>query len=868
MTSATRWAGAFWAVCLTSHAAAQPPSEPPSPDAVEPPQLLGELDPGTPDEPVTDAVTVTAAVTITAEGIVTDVAIVESGGEELDARLRRALEVARFRPAMRGGEAFAVRVRYAYTFTPPPPPPAGVLVVEVRDPMDDAPVEGAAVRLGGEEGERAVTDAEGLAAFEGLSPGTVELRVTRAEGMSVESQEEILAGEETYVLLRVAGPAPEPGTLDEDDEEGLLEFGSTATVEAPPREVTRRTISQEEMLSVAGTRGDALRAIEVFPGVARPAFGSGELIIRGAAPEDSQVFLEGTPVPLLYHFGGLTSFFQGTLLDQINFYPGNFSTRYGRRVGGVVEVDVTDARPERVRGMVDLNLIDVSAVLEAPLGERGGMAVAARRSWLDTWFGAALGGADGISLTTAPVYYDYQAIATYRPSDRDRLRLMAYGSSDTLRLLFEEPDEEDPSFRGGLGTRTQFHFVDFRWERDWNSKLQQEIALSSGWTGIAFDVGENLAFDQTQTHVNLRSEWRWRAHDRLRITTGLDSFIAPFNIDYTGPLPGQEEGNPNSVGGGITPFAGQDDVRVDTGDLAFRPALYAAADLALDPLTVIAGARADDYGSVDRWTVDPRLTMLVDVHEDAQLKLGVGTFSQAPELNQSSRELGNPMLRPIRALHLTAGGQYDPDEGIRLGVEGFYKYLWDRVVGTPDGNEPIFTNDGIGRIYGLEVSARIRPDAFGGRFFGLLSYTLSRSERRDQATDESRLFAFDQPHIFSLSGTFRLPKNWEIGGTMRLVSGNPATRVRGGVYDPNSDTYSGIPGLINNTRDPLFHRLDLRVQKNWNFADERRVSVYLDIQNVYNQMNQEGLSFNFDFTQTAPVSGLPIIPSIGFRGEL
>ena len=42
---------------------------------------------------------------------------------------------------------------------------------------------------------------------------------------------------------------------------------------------------------------------------------------------------EGAPVYRLYHFGGLTSFVQPRLLDKIDLYPGNFSARFGRKMG-------------------------------------------------------------------------------------------------------------------------------------------------------------------------------------------------------------------------------------------------------------------------------------------------------------------------------------------------------------------------------------------------------------------------------------------------------------------------------------------------------------------------------------------------------
>ena len=121
-------------------------------------------------------------------------------------------------------------------------------------------------------------------------------------------------------------------------------------------------------------------------------------------------------------------------------------------------------------------------------------------------------------------------------------------------------------------------------------------------------------------------------------------------------------------------------------------------------------------------------------------------------------------------------------------------------------------------------------------------------------------------HIFTLTGLYRFPRNWELGGTIRLVSGNPTNTVQGSVLDLNTLDYSPITASLGQ-RNPLFHRLDIRIEKKWVF-DAWRLGLFLDIQNVYNQQNQEGLIYNYDFTQSVPITGLPIIPALGVRGEM
>ncbi|MGB0680622.1 MAG: TonB-dependent receptor plug domain-containing protein, partial [Polyangiales bacterium] len=322
----------------------------------------------------------------------------------------------------------------------------------------------------------------------------------------------------------------------------------------------------------------------------------------------------------------------------------------------------------------------------------------------------------------------------------------------------------------------------------------------------------------------------------------------------------QSEGEPN-----LEPLATQD-VRSDAlSATVYRPATYLEVDWqATRQWLWVFGTRLDYFSEINSWGIDPRVTSIYSLSEQTRLKAGVGSFTQAPEFQESADDsVGNPALEPLRALHTGLGIEHDLKAHITLGAEGFYKHIFNRVVRNVDGAEPNFINDGLGRIYGLELSGRVQPK---GRFFGFLSYTLSRSERNDR--DEGwRLFDFDQTHIFTASGTYRLGRGWELGSTVRLVSGNPDTPVVGSVYDGNADLFIPINGPINSTRNPLFHRLDVRIEKLWRFQTWK-LALYLDVQNAYNAQNREGVSYSFDYRESSDVTGLPIIPSLGIRGEL
>ena len=89
-----------------------------------------------------------------------------------------------------------------------------------------------------------------------------------------------------------------------------------------------------------------------------------------------------------------------------------------------------------------------------------------------------------------------------------------------------------------------------------------------------------------------------------------------------------------------------------------------------------------------------------------------------------------------------------------------------------------------------------------------------------------------------------------------------------GFYDENASTYLALMSQPpNNTRLPLFHALDLRVDKSWKYP-WGILGVYLDVLNVYNNGNVAGLSYDYNSTHSSFVNDLPILPSLGIRAEM
>jgi TonB family protein len=753
-------------------------------------------------ETPTQPIPVTLALTIDETGRVTDAVVLESGGPAFDQSALEAVRQFEFEPARRGATPLSAKIRYRYVF---PATPAA----------EPAP-----------------------------SPSQSPSPSTAASAPEPESGPE-------------KPPKLPPASLSPNQQ--AEEFSAVATVSAPAREPTRRTVSGEMLTEVPGTRGDAIRAIEVMPGVGRSSLNNGDPILRGAGQDESQTYLNGVPVPFLYHFGGLTSFFSSRYIERVDLYPGNFSTRYGRVSGGVIDVRTKDPRSDGFHAGVDLNLIDSSAFVSTSAGSRTSFAVAARRSNIDLVFSKFVP-KNTYSVVAAPLYYDYQALATYHADAHHTLRVIGYGARDSLQLFFSNPNDEDPSLSGKIGATIGFHRLQVELDDKISETATQSLSVTGGTLSFNQQIG-NYEQVISGEELHARGEWRVELLPEISATAGADFYGQFLSGRYNGPAPDQYEGNPSDN----DPSATRRTVSSVVPSLnVVRPGAY--LELGLRPerrVLLVPGVRLDYYAEIQRSSIDPRLSSRLEITPNFALKSGIGYYTQAPQYWQALAVVGNPQIEPYRALQASLGVEERVGARVKFGVEGFYKRLENRIIGTPGGVAPHFINDGDGRIYGAELSADYHPE--GGTFF-YLAYTLSRSERRD-GDGPYRLFDHDEPHVLAVTASRALGRGWLLGARFRLISGDPSTGVIGSTYDARTGLYVPQYGPVNGERDPTFQQLDVRVEKAWHISTGS-VSAYLDVLNVYNAKNPEGYRYSFDYTKKEAVSGLGLFPNLGLKGEL
>ena len=797
------------------------------------------------------------ALVIDATGAVTQATISESRGRPaLDAAAIHAVTRFEFEPAEIDGRPAAVEIAYRYTFVlrpaPPPAQPAEApvaLLGRVLERGTRSAVAGATVEA---SGAVAVTDLQGRFTLRGLAPGEVTVRIASGEHLPFSAEERVVEGEAREVEYRLRRRHYDP-------------YEAVVRGDRDRKEVSVHALRADEVRTLPGTQGDTLKVLQNFPGVARSPFGIGLLVVRGSAPQDTKVYVDGIEIPLLFHFGGITSVVSSDTIGTLDFYPGNFGARFGRALGGTVEVRTRE--PGRAfHGSAQLDVFDGSARVEGPLGDAT-WSLAVRRSWVDAVLAVVLprvAPQTAADLRVAPRYYDYQAKLTV-PLLGGTGEVMAFGADDALEFVRPEDNVGRPSF----SLRTGFHRLAVKFRRAFGAAVSNEATLAAGWDRFDVLQGDNFGILTKIRSLTFRDALAIRASERLTFELGVDTLLRAFDyFIYAPPLRA-----PGQIGGFVGDLAAQ--VGEASRGSWLSPGVYAEADWRPFPRwRLVPGLRLDGDSRLRRGTpwVDPRLTVFHEVGPRTTLSAAAGVYAEPPAPQQTTRTFGNPDLGVQRSIQYSLGVRQDLPWSSGLEVTAYFKDLRQLVGATraaaPDGSPLLLSNGTVGQVYGVE--ALLRRQLSRG-LYGWLAYTYSQSSRRDDPTMPAypswHLFGFDQTHLFTLVLSYRTAGDWIVGTRLRSTSGNPFTPAVGSVLVADSGRYQCIGAARPfSGRLPGFFQTDVRVDKRW-VHDDWSLSLYLDVQNATNRANAELNFRNFDCSEQVALAGLPIFPTLGLRAE-
>ena len=181
------------------------------------------------------------------------------------------------------------------------------------------------------------------------------------------------------------------------------------------------------------------------------------------------------------------------------------------------------------------------------------------------------------------------------------------------------------------------------------------------------------------------------------------------------------------------------------------------------------GLRGEYDLLIEDYIVDPRITARFELLKDeTAIKAGVGLFSQRPSPDESDKDFGDPDIDFERAVHVSVGVEQKLTEFLEIDVVSFYKHPqldssryavgYRRCV--RGGARAAFGEQRDGPF--IWPRTAVSSCTFGA-FFWMVKLYVDAFRATSGRRGSCRPFDFDQTHVLTVLGQYKLTNTWEVG---------------------------------------------------------------------------------------------------------
>ena len=615
------------------------------------------------------------------------------------------------------------------------------------------------------------------------------------------------------------------------------------SIETP---LSTQTFSAVEIETYPGGNNDITKVIQSLPGIS-PSIGGfrNDIIIRGGGPNETVYYIDGIEIPNINHFstqgssGGPVGLVNVSFIKDVTLSTSAFGAEYDNALSGVLSFDQKDANIDGISGNFRLGSSEAGITFEGPVSiinnKETSFIFSVRRSYLQFLFKA-------FGFSFLPDYWDYQMKIRHKIDDYNYINIIGIGSID--KLTVNEPEEFDFENQSTIEQipviKQNSRTFGISWKRTFKNKSGYFTAsLSNNRLENNFKRFKNNVqeIDPVYSNVSVEDETKLR----LISTHNLNN----YKISYGANLQSSKYSN-NTL---FRYYNIDYNTKVDFFKYGFF--LKSSKNFFKDRLGVSFGVRFDQDSFTSESSLlentSPRLALSYILSRDNRWKLNftMGRYFKIPTytslgFKNLSNQYVNKSSKYTRSDHLVSGIEFNSSPSSRFTFEAFYKIYDNYPVSVIDGvslankgadfevlgNEEILTN-GKGKAYGLEF---LYQQKLSNNFYGIFSYTFFYS-KFSGLDDKFLPSVWDNRHLLSFTGGYKLKKNWELSAKFRYNYKTPYPPVN---LSASAKAYPEIIfdySQLGNYYLDDFGKLDIRIDKRWNYK-VTSLKLYFEIENI------------------------------------
>ena len=608
---------------------------------------------------------------------------------------------------------------------------------------------------------------------------------------------------------------------------------------------------------------DVLLSLQLLPGIQSSSETASGLQIRGSSPDHNLVLFDGIKMFQSGHFFGLISSFNPYVTKNISLYRNGTSSKYGDRIGGVLDISSGDDIPIFEAGL-GMNLTHADAFIKTPLfNNKAGLVFSVRRSitdWIETItyknfsesvfqntriLDDALNDPNKLSNVNNDFYFkDYNLKFVVDVSKKSKLSISNLYNKNQLNFSsenqrFREKIEDNITYQN-KGTR-------MHWSHKTSSKLSQNIDFHT--SEYEFDyygkrvTTRNNANDNSSrefaiiNHVNdlgVNYDLLYHLNDSFQFSGGYQfsktKILYTYNTNFTTP----------------------DNQFLDAENSSNTThALFSELKYNNTNTFISFGLRANNFLSAKKWFFEPRLFASTKISNSFTLKtsgeIKNQAISQIIEYRNNGIGLENNIWAvvneeiPILTSKQFAIGFLFQKNGWNLDID-FYKkkvigitLMTDDIANSTQANRVPFYISGESDITGIDLLVKKRF----GNYRSWISYSFANTKQQFKELNNGNKFNGINgiPHSLTWSHTYKL-NQMEFSLGWKIRSGIPYTEAIGTHSDTNNNlriTYKPV----NEKRLPDYQKIDFSTTYKFHFSNKKKIEgkIGVSLLNVLNTQN-------------------------------
>jgi ferric enterobactin receptor len=292
---------------------------------------------------------------------------------------------------------------------------------------------------------------------------------------------------------------------------------------------------------------DVFRLAQQQAGVAGSLEISNGLVIRGGAPDQSLLMMDGFTVYHQDHFFGMFSAINASAVKSMRLHKTIMDVELGGRASGALELWGKEGDLRKPSGQLECGTLSISGAVEAPLDSSGKASVflCGRRSLTNAvsspaykelfntlYSGAVAYGSnskvDAFDLNFKPsvLFQDINAKFTYHPSEKTRINLSFYASRDDMEFAYADTADSQlidvVDIRYNDETTKMNRGLALRWQQRYNERVQSNtvvgLSLFEGNYFSTDSITNNLFLLDTNQFsareiglrdLSVKHQWQW-----------------------------------------------------------------------------------------------------------------------------------------------------------------------------------------------------------------------------------------------------------------------------------------------------------------------------------------------------------------------